>query len=92
MVEPLTKKFRKKPVIIEAVQLTDKNKDMVSNWITCNTSPVYDEDNRPAIKIQTLEGDMVAKIGDWIIKGIAGEFYPCKERIFNKSYEEVKPE
>jgi len=42
--------------------------------------------------IQTLEGDMLARIGDWIIKGINGEFYPCKPEIFEKTYDEVTNE
>lgn len=60
------KKFRKKPVVIEAYQT---NKQMV---------------------IHTLEGDMTAQIGDWIITGLRGEQYPCKPDIFEKSYELVE--
>ena len=87
--ESLTRKFRKKPVVIEAVQLTKENKDMVFNWIPGNVYPVW-VDKLPAIKIETLEGDMIAQVGDWVIKGTEGEFYPCKDKIFKDIYEEVK--
>lgn len=82
-------KFRKKPVVIEAIQFTNETKDQVFHWITCTTSPIF-IDGEPAIKIQTLEGDMMARIGDWIIKGVKGEFYPCKRDIFEKTYELVE--
>ena len=69
-------KFRKKPVFIEAMQFTDADKDRVFNFVTCNRYPYRDELGNPTLEIQTLEGDMTASIGDWIIKGVAGEFYP----------------
>ena len=80
-------KFRKKPVEIEAEQLTIENKDRAFNFITCNAQPLFDKNKNPIIKIQTLEGDMIASLNDWIIKGVAGEFYPCKPDIFEKTYE-----
>jgi hypothetical protein len=80
-------KFRKKPVVIDAEQFTDESKDRVFNFITCNCSPGLGEGGRPVINIQTLEGIMTASLGDWIIKGINGEFYPCKPDIFEKTYE-----
>jgi len=83
------KKYRKKPIVIEAVQLTEENKNQVFSWMTCNPMPVV-INGAPAIKIQTLEGDMTANVGDYIIKGIKGEFYPCKPDIFEESYEEVE--
>ena len=84
----MIKKFRKKPVVIEAVQFTDKNKDQVFNWVDCNRYPEF-IDGIPCLKIETLEGDMIASFNDWIIKGVQGEFYPCKPDIFEKTYEEV---
>ena len=88
-------KFRKKPVVIEAVQL---------RWDTwgemCDHADVGRlEDGKPSGKmdgqnigmdIPTLEGLMVAEEDDWIIKGIKGEIYPCKPDIFEATYEEVK--
>lgn len=47
-------------------------------------------DGEPALKIQTLEGDVIARIDDWIIKGVKGEFYPCKPDIFKETYERVE--
>jgi len=82
-------KYRKKPVVIEAEQFTDKNKDRAFNFVRCTCSPTQDAAGNPTLTIQTLEGDMVASIGDWIIKGVQGEFYPCKPDIFEQTYETV---
>ena len=82
------KKYVKLPVEIEAVKFTDENKDMVKNWITCNYSADFDDAGNPILRIQTLEGVMTVNIGAWIIKGIAGEFYPCKDEIFKATYKE----
>lgn len=83
-------KFRKKPVVIEAEPFTMENKDRVFNFITCNKYADFDENKNPILVIQTLEGEMTAVLGDWIIKGVAGEFYPCKPNIFEKTYEPVE--
>ena len=86
-------KFRKKPVVIEAWQFTDENKNkLLSNLqqFQMNISASFDENNEPVILIPTLEGEMTAKLGDWIIKGISGELYPCKPDIFEKTYEPVE--
>lgn len=80
-------KFRKKPVVIEAMQFTEDNKNQVFNWITGNCCPAWDANGNPALKIETLEGDMIAQLGDWIIKGVKNEFYPCKADIFDATYE-----
>lgn len=77
--------FRKKPVEIEAVQWTGDNPGQLVGWMT--TSSYLIEDG--GLLIKTLEGTMVAQPGDWIIKGIRGEFYPCKPDIFADTYEEV---
>ena len=81
-------KYRKKPVIIEAVQFTEDRKNKAFNFVRCNVAADWLED-RPILKIQTLEGIMTAEIGDYIIKGIKGEFYPCKPDIFEATYEKV---
>jgi hypothetical protein len=86
--------FRKKPVIIEARQFTlDIAKDiqkweLLAKWCSglIRGTKLNPEDR--AIQIMTLEGDMYASVGDWIIKGIKGEFYPCKPDIFEETYEE----
>jgi hypothetical protein len=80
--------YRKKPVVIEAMQLTEENKNQVFNWITCTKEPTCNAKGS-SIKIQTLEGDMEASIGDYIIKGVKGEYYPCKPDIFEMTYDNI---
>ena len=82
-------KYRKKPVVIEAMQFTNETKDQVLNFITCSAHPSWDDDNNPSLKVQTLEGWHTATLGDFIIKGVKGEFYPCKPDIFEMTYEKV---
>lgn len=79
--------FRKKPVVIEAVQyLGCTNWQEVQNFMAAT----YQPEPPRVLLIRTLEGDMRAHIGDWIIKGVQGEFYPCKPDIFEATYEEVE--
>lgn len=92
--------YRKKPVVIEAIQWNGNNlaevKEFVGDDLECEfcLSLLRDEIKKilEPVKIKTLEGDMNASIGDYIIKGVDGEFYPCKPDIFEKTYEEVQPE
>ena len=80
--------FRKRPVTIEAMQLTDATSVLdIEEWINSPTTGY--QTNPPTIWIDTLEGRMTANAGDWIIKGVNGEFYPCKNEIFIKTYQEV---
>lgn len=81
--------YRKKPVVIEAEQFTEEMKDRCYNFITCNKAASFDKFGNPILVIQTLEGDMTAVLGDYIIKGVQGEFYPCKPDIFRETYEPV---
>lgn len=85
-------KFRKKPVVIEAVQVPISG-DM-ENWgrlsVFLGTGDYWQVRNRGRnLEIRTLEGKMLANNGDWIIKGVAGEFYVCKPDIFAATYEQV---
>ena len=81
--------YRKKPVVIEARQLTIKNAVELATW--CSGLLIDDpEDGGYNIIIPTLEGDHKALLDDFIIKGVAEEFYPCKPEIFEKTYEEVQ--
>lgn len=91
MTNNMIQQFRKKPVVIEAIQFTDESKDRCFNFVRCNCYPQHDEKGAPVLKIQTLEGDMIASIGDYIIKGVKGEFYPCKPDIFLATYDKVEP-
>lgn len=77
-------KFRKKPVVIEAVQFTGANDAECMAFCPLAHDP---DDRRPSLIIPTLEGDMLVSLGDWIIKGVKGEFYPCKPDIFAATYE-----
>jgi len=96
----MIKRFRKKPVIIEAVQFTYDNLEELSEFCKefftidnpIKSGYVQKEEFKAPyaeLVIPTLEGNMTAKLGDWIIKGVNGEFYPCKPDIFKKTYEEV---
>jgi len=79
-------KYRKKPVAIEAVQWhgDDRNEEELLHHLDgCTGWHMNDE----GIAIPTLEGEMTASPGDWIIKGVQGEFYPCKPDIFEATYE-----
>lgn len=82
-------KFRKKPVVIEAVQFTGQNGHEVMDWIEdrAEETDATIALQNAAIVIGTLEGDMLAAPGDWIIRGVKGEFYPCKPDIFAATYE-----
>lgn len=80
-------KFRKKPVVIEAIRFTGTNEVDIVNWSN-GAAAGYFSDHR-IMQIRTLEGDMTAEPGDWIIRGIKGEFYPCKPDIFEATYETV---
>ncbi len=99
-------KYRKKPVVIEAVQLTWENWGEI-----CDFAGVGPDDDKPqgyyvddkgythdmppydaaqlGLRIPTLEGTMLGIEGDWIIKGVSGELYPCKDSIFEETYEPI---
>lgn len=81
------KKAKKKPVEIEFMQFKDMgNVDDIETWT--NLKAVYDYGNDGKVMyIDTLEGIMTANIGDYIVKGVNGEFYPVKPDVFEKSYE-----
>lgn len=86
-------KFRKKPVVIEAMQLNGQTAK-IAEWLNENggkfTAVTHPTDaTKDELFIETLEGVMHAAPGDWIIRGVEGEFYPCKPDIFEKTYERV---
>lgn len=87
-------KYRKKPVVIEAVQFNGLDDYLkIIEWMKSehNTFARANEVRyeTPIMLIPTLEGMMAANPGDWIIKGVKGEFYPCKPDIFEATYEAV---
>ena len=88
-------RFRKRPVEVDAIQfINDASTYHLLNWINrglrrngSDRSAYWENDK---LIIPTLEGDHAAKYGDWIIKGVHGEFYPCDAEIFAKTYEVVE--
>ena len=85
-------KFRKKPVEIEAIQVATLMKEPRADWPEWAQRAWFDEvlhlrASKSEVKICTLEGNMVANDGDWIIRGVKGELYPCKPDIFAATYE-----
>lgn len=94
-------KYKKKPVIIDAIQVSASNFDRICDFMGCTPeqylNPMSDidefgdsRDSYLGVYVETLEGKMLANIGDMIIKGVNGEFYPCKPDIFAKTYEKVE--
>lgn len=84
--------FRSKPVVIEAIQFRadDSLKSleiMVDTWGESFQKALGQPHADGRMIIKTLEGDHTADYGDWIIKGLIGEFYPCKDEVFQRKYE-----
>ena len=77
--------YRKKPIVIQAIQYNKKDPRDAMYFI----GPSMSQLEADYLLIDTLEGQMRACDGDWIIKGVNGEFYPCKPDIFEKTYEIV---
>ena len=77
-------KFRKKPIVIEAIQYTGHNAMEILAW---SKWPEISEEFTGGLDIPTLEGTMRADVGDWVIRGVKGEFYPCKPDIFATTYD-----
>lgn len=84
----MVKKYRKKPVEIEAVRWRGSNFAEIKRFMG-DTVIAFNEQSLK-ISIKTLEGVITASPRDYIIKGVAGEFYPCKPKIFEETYEEVE--
>ena len=85
-------KYRKKPVVIEAIQFNENfigTKCSYEFWKAFEEGIISQTEDKDKLIIKTLEGDMTASKGDYIIKGVNGEFYPCKPDIFEKTYEAV---
>lgn len=90
----MPKIFRKKSIEVSAIQFTKQNLDDIKAWFpdikiimsSCNAIG----SNPKEYYIITLEGNMRLNIGDWIIRGVKGEYYPCKPDIFKFTYEEVE--
>ena len=96
------RKFRKRPVVVEAIQYEAPNRDYSEGNGTKGNIDLlqefgaeveprgeWDPPEKAEILVRTLEGLFVARPGDWIIRGVQGEFYPCKPDIFEQTYEEA---
>ena len=89
-------RYRKKPIVVEAQQLIDDdsgdNSGEIAAWCGGTAAAIWRMTESPPrliarVIVHTLEGDMYAVPGDWIIKGVQGEYYPCKPAIFEQTYE-----
>ena len=86
----MIKKYRTKPCEIEAIKWTGNNFEEIFKFTNCRAyMEVMYSSVKEELIIVTLEGNMMASVGDFIIKGLKGEFYPCKPDVFNKKYQEV---
>lgn len=90
--ETLATTYRKKPVVIEALRYTGSNADEIKSFTQGRCYYDVTVWNNPRFMIGTLEGEHIASPGDWIIKGVKGEFYPCKPDIFTATYEPATPQ
>ncbi|MBZ1505966.1 hypothetical protein J6K59_01435 [Leuconostoc mesenteroides] len=85
-------KYQKKPVVVEAIQYDDKPETDIELQEKFGIDPVrvsYKNPDDPILIIETLEGEMKAHVGDYIIRGVHGELYPCKPDIFEETYQKV---
>lgn len=80
-------RFIKKPIPVEAIQWTGKNFDEIHEFVT--NKPIFITGSNEII-LSTLEGDMRAPEGSWIIRGPMGEYYPCRREVFEETYEPVE--
>lgn len=82
-------KYRKKPIVIEAIRWTGENFEELADLVEGSKCKFRYDESDMSLKIKTLEGTMTALPGDYIIKGVRGELYPCKPDIFEQTYEPV---
>ena len=85
-------RYRKKPIVIDAVQFGPENRTELFAMLDTHYMACDKNGDPQAVVIRTLEGNMTAHRGDWIIRGVAGELYPCKDEIFQQLYERAYDE
>ncbi len=85
-------RYRKKRIVIDAVQFTGSNRKEIVSFIEGPgfAFRIPAESEMYELQIFTLEGTMTARPGDWVIRGVKGEYYPCKPDIFEETYESVE--
>lgn len=87
----MIKQYRKRPIVIRAVKWTGDNFDEIREFVKSQPLTLYKNDfGFIRLLIETLEGDMYAEVGDYVICGVHGEYYPCKPDIFTETYEEIE--
>lgn len=87
---PDPRKYRKRPVVVEAMQYDGANDFEIIRWAERHGGSMHvDNDGAWHLSVPTLEGTMRAYAGDWIVRGVVGEFYPVKPSIFEATYEEA---
>lgn len=79
--------YRKRPVLVEAIQFTWRNVEEVVAWMEACSPPGKSRHGLEGFMIRTDSGEAMVESGDWIIRGIQGEFYPCKAEVFRLTYE-----
>lgn len=93
----MMQKYRKKPVVVEAVMVAEENVEEITAlegvdvFLTGPHHPSRPQGRLEFVQIKTLEGSMAAKLGDWIIRGTRGELYPCRPEVFEDVYEPCQP-
>lgn len=92
---PTDTKYRKKPVIVDAVQFIESNQEVTNKIFSLGiddklSSIISNSDGSFTFSVETLEGRMTGHKGDWIVKGVRGEFYIVKDDIFKETYEKVE--
>lgn len=87
----MIKRYVKRPIVIRAVKWTGYNFDEIAKFVKKQPLSLFTNDfGLTTLLIETLEGDMYAEIGDYIIQGVHGEYYSCKPDIFTETYEEIE--
>ncbi len=84
-------RFKKKPVVVEAIQIKEKNIKLLKEFCP-DIVTIFPGNDPPWVEIKTFEGIMRGNLGDWVIKGVENEFYPCKNSIFESIYEPAPEE
>jgi hypothetical protein len=86
-------RYRKRPLVVDAIQFTGHNIAEIAELLDWSYEDGSEaSDSCDTLVVETLEGDMTANVGDWIVKGVAGEGYPCRADIFAAIYEPVDHE
>lgn len=84
----MVNRYKTKPCVIEAIQYNGSNVEEIRNFI----GESFEVKTIEGIYVRTIEGIMKASVGDYIIKGLRGEFYPCKQKVFKRKYEVIENE